>query len=258
MKIGRGFLIVMALVMALPPLRAEFRTFKNDFGESVEAELLAFKEDESLIRMRLKNGREIDAKLSVFSQADQKYIREWWKDAVAAQELLNAETRLRINVKMNRKSRSGTYDRWYADDKVKSFFPEVVIDNRDVQTYTGNTVRIVVFAEDRYYKDRILVVSASDLKADFAELEETVLEGEPFRLRLYEYTGLSSSDYEYGYEYTGYALAIKNAKGETTHEKASKSKFLNPKFFSKCKTGQIYDENFERKLDASPNSYFVR
>jgi len=62
-------------------LQGELRTFTNDFGDSVEAELVEFKAGDSIICMRLKNGREIDAKLSAFSQADQKYIRNCCSNA---------------------------------------------------------------------------------------------------------------------------------------------------------------------------------
>lgn len=251
--------ICVSFLLATSLLWGEFRSFTNEWGDTIEAELIELKKGGSVIALRMRDGREIDAQLAAFSQADQKYIRKWWKETVAAEQVLQPAVRLRINAKMNRKSSGSGYNSWYADDKIKSFFPEVVIDNKDLQAFTGNEVRVVVFAEDKRYEDRILVVSASNLKADFEGRTKTTLEGEPFRLRLYEYnSSWSSYNYEYGYEYNGYAITVKNAKGEVTHEKASKSKYLNPKFFSKCKSGQIYDKDFERKLDASPSSYFVR
>ena len=174
--------------------------------------------------------------------------------------MLDPDARLDITVKMNRKSRDSYYDSWYSDDEIKSYFPEIMIENDDLQKYTGNEVRLVVFAEDRRYQGQILIVSEKTIKdKDFEGNEKTKIESKPFRLRHYEYKSTYSSyEYEYGYEYIGYALTIKNSKGEVTHKKATKSKYLNPKVFYKCKTGQIYDEDFERKLNESPNSYFVR
>lgn len=245
------------LALSCTLLNGEFRTFTNDFGDTVEAQLIELKQEGSIIEIRLKNGRNIDAPLSAFSQKDQKDIRQWWAGLVAANEVLHPNVRLRITSKLNRKSSKTGYNRWYADDKIKSFFPEVVVYNQDLQKYTGNQVRIVVFAEDKGNQERILVVSASSQKADLEKREKFILEGDPFRLRLYEYKG-SSSNYEYGYEYCGYAIKVKNSKGEVTHEKASKSKYLNSELFFKCKAGEIYDADFERKLDAYPSSYFVK
>lgn len=160
---------------------------------------------------------------------------------------------------MNTKSKKTGYNSWYSDESVKSFFPEVVIENKELQGFTGNEVRVVVFAQDMRIKDQILVVSATNVKTDFKEREKAVLETEPFRLRHYEYdSAFSNYEYEYGYRYSGYAISIKNSEGEVTHQKATKTKFLNPELFEKCKSGEIYDDKFERKLSSYPNSYYVQ
>ena len=251
--------ICVLFLLATELLSAELRTFTNDSGDSVEAELVELKDDGSVIVLRLKDRRELDAQLAAFSQKDQKYIRQWWEGIVASEQILQPDIRLRMTTKMNRKSSKAGYNSWYADDKIKSFFPEVVIDNKNLQKFTGNEVRVVVFAEDMRYEDQILVVSAGNFKSDFEGSSKTTLAGEPFRLRLYEYNSSSSSyKYEYGYEYTGYAVTIKNSAGEVTHEKSSKSKYLNPKLFFECKAGEMYDEDFEHKLSSYPSSYFVR
>lgn len=257
--IFRSACICAIVLFGFGSLKAEFRTFTNDFGDTVEAELIELKEDGSIVEMRLKNGRKIDASLTAFSQKDKKYIREWWKKEEAEKQILNADDRLVINAKMNTKSRSTGYNSWYSDESVKSFFPEVIIENKELQGFKGNEVRVVVFAQDMAYKDQILVVSAMSSKTEFKEQDQTVLETEPFRLRHYEYdSSYSNYEYEYGYRYTGYAITIKNSEGEVTHEKATKSKFLNPKFLYKCKSGEIYDSKFEHKLKSYPNSYYVQ
>jgi len=248
--------IFSLIFLAVGVLHAEFRTFTNDLGDSIEAELLELKQDGSVVAMRMQDGRELDAPLSVFSQADRKYIHTWWEGMVAAEQVLRSDVRLNLNVKMNRKSKKTGYSSWYADRKIKSFFPEVVIDNLATQTFTGNQVRLVIFAEDKSDKDQILVVSANDLKTDLAGRANVTFEGDPFRIRHYEYKN-SYSNYEYGYEYIGYALTIKNSAGEVTHEKASVSKFLNPNLFFKCKAGEMYDAKFERKLNSYPSSYYL-
>lgn len=242
-------------------LEAEFRTFTNDFGDSVEAELIKFKKEDSIIHMRLKNGRKIDAKLSAFSQADQKYIRTWWEEEVAAKQILHKQARVSVDVKIQTKTRNEGYKTYYSsrDNTVKVFYPELTIDNLNVQTFTDNVVRLVVFAKDMRHKDQILIVSAHDTKSDFKGQDEVLIESEPFRLRHYEYnSSYFNYDYESGYKYIGYAMTIKNSEGEVTHEQSTKPEFLNSDLFYKCKSGEIYDDKFKHKLNVSPNSYYVR
>lgn len=253
--------ILLWLLCAQLPLDAEFRTFKNDFGDTVDAELVELKEADTIVTLKLRNGSQIDAKVTAFSQDDQKFIRKWWEGLKAEQEMLKERSRITMSAKMNRKSKNGSYDSYYrVDDKTRSFFPEVVIENDELQTFTDNTVRVVVIAEDLRYEEQKLIVSATTVKADFPERAKTILETDPFRLRAYEYdSSYSSYEYKYGYEYEGYIIVIKNAAGEITHSRASKSKFLsNMDVIMKCKAGEIYDDGIDRKLNASPNSYYVQ
>jgi len=253
----RWIRIFAILVIVMSFVHAEFRTFTNDFGDSVEARLIEFKKEDSIIRMQLKNGREIDAKLSAFSQADQKYIRKWWKEEVAGRQVLHEQARMKIEVKVETKTRSSGHNSWYSesDDKTKIFYPEVIIENNESQTFTGNEVRLVCFADDMRYKGQMKVVSVSNTKADFKERAETVLKPEAFRLRHYEYNSrYSNYEYEHGYKYSGYAFTIKNSEGEVMYQEATKPYLLNPKLFFECKTDQLYDDKFERKLNSSSSS----
>lgn len=243
------------------PLSADFRTFKSDFGDTVDAELIELKEADTIVTLKLRDGRQIDARVSAFTQADQKHIQEWWAGIQAEKRLLKERARLTISAKMNRQSNRGTFDSYNRiDDKTRVFFPEVVIENAQLQTYTGNTVRIVVVAEDLKDASQKLIVSATTMKADFPERDKTVLESDPFKLRSYEYNSSSSNyDYKRGYEYEGYIVVIKNAKGEITHTRASRSKYLtNMEVILNCKAGEIYDDSIDRKFDLTPNSYYVR
>ncbi|MGZ0656713.1 hypothetical protein ACWPKO_06310 [Coraliomargarita sp. W4R53] len=253
------FLLFSACLLS--PVDAEFRTFKSDFGDTVEAELVELKESETLVTLKLRSGNKIDALVTAFSQSDQKYIREWWAAVQAEKQLLKEGARITVSAKMNRKSQSNSYDNWYAvDDETKSFFPEVVIENDELDAFTGNTVRVVVIAEDRHTEGQKLIVSATTLEADFPSRSKLVLESDPFRLRLYEYDSSSSNyDYRYGYEYEGYIVVIKNSAGTITHSRASKSKYLsNMEVVFDCEAGEMYDDAIDRKLKVRPTSYFVR
>ena len=240
---------------------AEFETFTNDAGQNLEAELLELNERGDTVTLKMRSGKKIEAALSAFSSKDRRRIREWWAGVQADKSILQPESRLDISAKMNRKSKKGIYDDWdYGiDDRTQSFFPEVIIQNDELQKFKENSVRVVIIAEDLYYKDQRLVVSAGTLKTDLLDRFKTVLESTPFRLRFYEYDDSYYGDYARGYKYEGYVVVIKNSKGEITHTKASKTKYLtNMKVIMECQAGEIYDENINRKLDVSPNSYFVR
>lgn len=253
------FCLFFAVLIA--PLLADFQTFKSDSGATIEAELIELGKSGKTVDIRLKNGNKISADLSSFSSEDQSKIKEWWRDTQAEKQVLSHESRIDINAKMNRKSRDNKYNGYYhTDDQTKSYFPEVVIKNRELDTFTGNTVRVVVIAKDLHTPDQRLIVSAKTLEANFDDRSETILESDPFKLRLYEYdSSYFNYDYAYGYEYEGYAVVIKNSKGEITHFRATKAKYIsNMKLIYECEAGQIYDESVSRKLNVSPNSYFVR
>jgi len=259
--IGLG---VWAVAFFHVPAFAEFQTFTNSDGVSIEAELVELNEDDDIVTIKLRNGREVDADLRAFSAADRKKIKSWAKNKELERVTLHNRDRLDFTLKMNRKAKSEKYSSWYShyDDETESFFPELLIDNGELDAFEGNEVRIVVLAEDVRNDEQVLVVSATTEKnVRLADRAQTSIEGEPFRLRKYEYkdTYGSTYNYKYGYEYDGYVVVVKNAKGEVTHTKASRSKYLsNFEVIDTCKAGEMYDDDFNRKLKIAPNSYFVR
>lgn len=239
------------------PLAAEFRTFTNDFGDSVEAEIVKLKDSETIVTLKLRSGNQIDARVTAFSQADQEHIRKWGLAIQAEKQLLKVDSRITISAKMNRKSKSNQYDNWYSiNDETKSYFPEVTIENDELDAFKGNTVRIVVIAKDKQNEGYRLVVSATTMKdISFPGRGKAVLESAPFRLRLYEY----DDAFIRGYDYEGFVVVIKNADGKVTHTRASKSKYLSDMdVIFKCKAGEIYDDAINRKLNTSPSSDFVK
>ena len=243
-------------------LVAEFRTFTNDFGDSVDAELVELKDSDTIVTLKLRSGNQIDARVTAFSDADQKHIRKWGLAIQAEKQLLKEDSRITISAKMNRKSKSNKYDNWFSIvDETRSYFPEVIIKNDELDAFKENTVRIVVIAKDKQYDGRKLIVSATTMRdISFPDRDKAVLESDPFRLRLYEYdSSYSNYDYGYGYDYEGFVVVIKNAAGKVTHTRASKSKYLSDMdVIFNCEAGEVYDDAINRKLNVTPNSYFVQ
>ena len=264
MRLGNCHYMILVCIQLLwaQLLFGEFQTFENSDGVSIEAELVELSADGQTVTIKLRNGRSIDALLTAFSQKDQAKIKKWWSEVQAEKELLSELVRLDINVKMSQKSSSDRYNNWISNlsDKVEAFFPEITINNNDVQSYKGNKVRVVIIATDESDPSQRLIVSASTLKTDLPYRAKTVLESDPFRLRLYDYkSNYSGYRYAHGYTYEGYVVVIQNARGDTTHTKASKSKYLNNmEIIWKCKSGEMYNKNLSRKLKAEPNSYFIQ
>jgi len=237
----------------------EMELFTNEAGQSIRAELIELSSDQKTIKLKTERGVTMNADLKAFTLSDQKRIKAWWAGILAEAEILSSDDRLEISVKMNRKSKGNQYDNYYRiDDETKTYFPEVIIENLELQTFKGNQLRVVIFADDLYTKGQKLIVSAFTLKSDFYDRGRESLEGTPFRLRTYEYdSSYSSYEYKNGYEYDGYAVIIKNSKGEITHTKASRSAYLNYlKNMYKCRAGQVYTDDLQHKLDVSPNSYY--
>lgn len=260
--IKRSLYLFLFWICSQLPLAAEFRTFTNDFGDSVEAELVKLKDSETIVTLKLRSGNQIDARVTAFSEADQKHIHKWGLAIQAEKQLLKEDSRITISAKMNRKSKSNKYDNWYSIvDETRSYFPEVIIVNDELDEFKQNTVRIVVIAKDKQNDGYKLVVSATTMKEiSFPDRGKSVLESDPFRLRLYEHdSAYSNHDYGYGYDYEGFVVVIKNAAGKVTHTRASKSKYLSDMdIIFNCEAGEIYDDAINRKLNVSPNSYFVQ
>ena len=164
----------------------ELETFTNEAGQSIRAELIELDSSGKTVTMRLESGLKIDALLSAFSSQDQKRIKEWWQQVQADKRLLKEDHRINFTVKLNRKSKSnGRYSDYYNyDDKTKSFFPEIIIENDELERFTGNEVRLVLLAEDLHYPERRVIVSTSTIKTDFTDRGTTYLEGTPLSASL--------------------------------------------------------------------------
>lgn len=254
---------VIALFVGYLNLQGQLETFTNDAGISIQAELLEFDDLSKVVTLRSGNGSTMKADLKAFSFKDQKRIEAWWETVQAEKQVLHANDRLELFVRLNRQAKEkGRYHGYYnIDDKVKAFYPEISIENSELQTFTGNEVRLVILADDLQNKGQILVVSASTIETDLYQRGLESLEGEPFRLRSYEYNSSHSTNYDfkYGYEYKGYIVIIKNSRGEITHSRATREHWLRQlKHIYNCKAGELYYEDFDHKLRKKANSYFVR
>lgn len=257
LKKSHFFIISLFLFTNGASTWGEIRTFTNDQGQSLQAEIIGFDPeiDKGAVELQTPDGRKIKAGIQFFSEEDQAFIKKWYKQEKKKKEMLHSKVELDIRLKLNKKSDS---DSRYGTvrDATETFFPELNITNKELaQSFSGNKVHIVVVAEDLRYESNFLIVSTSSKKVDFPKKETVTIEGESFRLRNYKWSGGYS--YKYGYKYKGYVVVVKNAKGQITHTEASPKKFAtNISKVLKCKTGEIYDETLTKKSNQKPNSYY--
>ena len=72
--------LLLLLAISLAPVRAEYRTFTNTEGRTVDAELI--KADPTQAWLRLKGGRVVPIARDTLSEADQTFITTWIADKV--------------------------------------------------------------------------------------------------------------------------------------------------------------------------------
>ena len=72
--------LLLLLAISLAPVRAEYRTFTNTEGRTVDAELI--KADATQAWLRLKGGRVVPIARDTLSEADQTFITTWIADKV--------------------------------------------------------------------------------------------------------------------------------------------------------------------------------
>ncbi len=259
-------LIAALLLPAIPASAA--RIFTDTQGRQIEAEIIDMREsDDGTLMVELRRTDRLYFTIAVdrFSKKDRDYLTERWEKQKADETLLDADARIKINLKLNRKSNTNNqYSSYYGSrwtDKTQVYSPEAVIENDELtRTFEGNQVRIVIIARDKSNTSQYLVASATDAKVNLPAKERTSVEGDTFALREYDYdSALTSYSSRYGYEKDDYVVVIRNRKGEITHTRASSNKFLeNLDVVLECKAGEMYTEGLAGKLSVSPNSYYLQ
>ncbi|WP_309384703.1 hypothetical protein [Cerasicoccus frondis] len=234
---------------ALTSLNALTRTLTNQDGDSLEAELIDLKDkngEETLTIIRTSDKRKFDLALNTLSFDDQREIRKWWQQQQAEKEVLKPSVELEFNFKQNRK-RESLNNYAYSDDDVYFFTPTIEITNDDLyQGYTDNTVRIICFARHTYYKRSLQVTSVAEIEVNFPKKQTTVVSGAKYSFENYE---ADFSDYEFGWEYAGYIVIVKNSRGEITHIDSSDVKYERAlDTVLKMKHEDYYSDDLQRKL----------
>lgn len=129
-------LALLTLALSLSGLahgESELREFSNSAGQTIKARLIAA--DEKTAKIQMEDGREVEAGVTYFSQADQDYIAEWRLNHVPeidydfevdyTKKRLDRETRNEGNVEV-------TYETWYYQVEVENL-SKVDLDGLEMQ-----------------------------------------------------------------------------------------------------------------------------
>jgi len=253
------FLAVLTVSVAAP------REFESSDGRAITAEVIELRENRDgvlVVELRRTDRKYFTIPVNRFSTKDRKYFEELWEERKLSQTLLEPDSEIRLNLQLNRKT-EGKDDRYSGrlQDRKIRYEPEVVITNKEfTQNFEGNTVRFVVIARSMHDKGEYLIACAATKKIDFPENESVSVFGDAFFLTEYEYNSSSGTNYDfaYGFEKDDYVIVVQNRDGEITHTRASSKGFLNHmENVMKCKTGEMYSEDLEYRLNTIPDpDYF--
>ncbi len=262
----RPLFLILAVLVLGAGLSAEPREFKSVDGRTILADLIEVRMNADgvvVAELRRSDRRYFEIPLRKFSPEDRKFLEGIWEKKQNAATMLTPESRIDLNLKLNRKTddkdvMTSNYTGSVWKDRKLEYTPEVVIKNDElVQSFEGNTIRVVVIAKAKHENNHYLIACAATKKADFPAKGEVSVFGHPFYLREYEYdSGYNDSyNYGYGYEKDDYVILVMNRAGEVTHTRASSKKFLdNLDKVMKCKAGEVYSEGLEHKVDAPVSS----
>jgi hypothetical protein len=195
---------------------ADYRTFKNDAGVELEAEVLLCEAGES-VTVRRRDGKVfMDVSWSFFSAADRKYLMQWAKDEAKkfSQADLDADARITVTVLKGQDDDFNDYGD--IDDHVVQFEPQVIIDSDEKDhTFTDVQGVLVMIGQGYLRKNEYVVLKRQEFSLDIPALEEVNWAGKPFKC---------SYDPDYGgYRYGGYLLVLKNRAGQIVFTKSSKT-----------------------------------
>jgi hypothetical protein len=177
---------------------AELRDFTDPNGNTITAEIIAAAG--STVTMKRSDGRSFTTKISVFSEVDQKFIKEW-----QTKEQSNRTPRVSINVDSGKSSREDEAD---YDDMRQTFEFKVQITNteRDFDIAGAKGI-LLVFAKDVSNSNNLKVISRQEFNADIPIGRTLSFTGKKFT-NVYD-----DIDYKHGHRYNGYLLILQNKDG---------------------------------------------
>ncbi|MEM7145926.1 MAG: hypothetical protein AAF591_12385 [Verrucomicrobiota bacterium] len=201
---------LLGALLALPAARAEMREFTDPNGNTMTAEIVSASGD--TVSMKRSDGKTFTTKVTVFSQDDQDYIKQWIED-----EQSNRTPRVDIDVNTGKSNREAQDD---YDDRIQSFeFTAKITNTERGFDIVGAKGILLVFGKDVNNSNNLKVLNRQEFDVDVPFSRTLTFTGKPFKN---EYDDIA---YKHGHKYNGYLLILQNKDGRTIATKAAPDSF---------------------------------
>ncbi|MGB0370486.1 MAG: hypothetical protein ACPGN3_03990 [Opitutales bacterium] len=241
-------MVALAILLGSRVSHAEYQQLSNESGAVIEVKLIELKNDQQHVMIELRGGRVMKAALEFFSQESQELIKAWSAEQKAQKSILSNASAIEVDLQYKPRSMNTDdldmrtwrrYDREY-------YKPEVRIKNKRFDDYMGNRVIAAVFAKPHKHQSQVLVTSVLNKTIDFPKSDSITLKLDEFELS----DAIMNDSTRHGYEIDGFAIVIKNSKGETIYKRGSKRKWEDAlDDLDRLKSGQCYNANLSQRED---------
>ena len=141
-----GLAAIALLVVAPRPAHAEMRKFTSADGREITAEIQRGTAEQ--VTIKLENGKELTSKITVFSDEDQKYIRNWIKTQPPRIDYSFSLSYKRLKDGEKKRSTSSH------NITVESWYYEMAVDNRSRVDLEDLEFRYRIFVQSEHEKGR--------------------------------------------------------------------------------------------------------
>ncbi len=192
--------------------------FEDQFGRTIEAELVSHTGADGETVTIERDGKEFEVKVSIFSEGDQKFIREWMK---STNPTIDYAFRVEAaKKKISSSTRGGTYRR----SKVQHYTYEI-----KVTSLTRQPVKDIRIEYHAFMKDRSRTVrkgDALDVEGPLRYNQTVTFETEPFKLDTVRYSSYYSSSYSMKDSLLGVLVRVYGPDGKVVEDfRTSGTKF---------------------------------
>lgn len=226
---------------------SEYRIFTNNFGVEIEARIVEVNHGSFVTIVRRDGRRFTDVAIIDFSEADQKYIKNWAKkqEEQINSATLTADSPITIQVSTDKDRDDNNYGD--IDDQIVIVEPEVRLKNDDLyKSFKDVRGELLIVGQGAVQKSAFVVLSKQKFVMDVPAKDESRWEGESIKFRY-------DPDYG-GFKYDGYLIILRDDQGHVVMTKASNSVWeKNYADLLNAEKRKAYDRSFSKSVPLHVN-----
>ena len=243
------WVIFMVLCLIGTSVSAQYRIWTDQKGHAIEAEFKGV--DGVNVILCTREGKTFKLSPLKLSTDDQSYLKGKIPDDLfdpsKAGSVLDIEKPPRMNIKVT-KSTNTIRTEW--DWAEKDVTCRVMIIKESSQPYSRTMTASLYTIGRAKYDDYYVMLDVNEYKFDFNDSKEVEFSGEVSRVRYYK-------SYNYGIEYEGYVVVIKDEEGNEMAYDASGNDLGNSRGkLAQYKRDDVFDKHFEKKGQRSNSRYY--